>query len=519
MAIVEVQSGKVEGRESEKGLSFLGIPYAAPPVGPLRFRPPQPAPPWDGTLQAKEYGPAAPQDPAEPGLPFMPMAPGRTDEDCLYLNVWTPAVDSGRRPVLLWVHGGGLYAGSASEPFYSGEALAAEQDVVVVSVNYRLGALGGFVYLNELGDERLAQSANAGLLDLVLALEWVRDNIGCFGGDPGCVTVAGESAGGGAVGTLLGMPQTRGLLHRAILQSPATPNVYSPQEAGVLTDAFLANLGTTDPAGILSADAARLVRAVTPMVQTMTMGPFGTPIGPSLDGTVITRQPLERLQAGEAAGIPLMVGTNTHELELLLRGPGLDKAGDDALAMVVQLFPEEQPDGSPWRSRLQEAYSTAALAHADPAPPMPVVMLFNDRMIRIDAIRTLEAQVAAQPRCFAYLLELPTQVDAGAPHAVDTVLLFDTASLPQLPELLGTGDEIAAAGRALRDRWAAFMRTGEPAVQGAPAWPAYDTRARTTMVLGPATRVVEDPWAAQRRAWDGIATPGGPLPVEASSTA
>jgi para-nitrobenzyl esterase len=444
----------------------------------------------------------------------MPLAVGAINEDCLYLNVWTPGPGGGARPVLFWIHGGAFYAGSAAEPFYHGGALAAEQDIVVVSANYRLGVLGGFVYLNELGDERLSESANVGLLDLVLALEWVRDNIEAFGGDPGCVTIAGQSAGGRAAGTLLGMPRARGLVQRAILQSPGTLSAFEPAEANALTDEFLKQLGSEDPGALVSADAAALATAVIPLVQTMTMGPYGAPLGPTLDGSVLCRQPLEEIAGGLAAGVPLLAGSTTHELELLLRGVGLDRAGDDALDQIVQLFPEELAGTGALRARLSSAYGETSLAGLDPIMPMPVVALMSDRMVRLEAIRTLEAQLAVEPHCYAYMLELPTLGDSGAPHCIDTPLLFNTLSAPDLPALLPDDEAVRRAGRALRGRWASFMRTGVPA--GEDDWPPYDAADRRTAILGTSPRLVKDPWPAQRRAWEGVLAPGGPIRAGAS---
>jgi para-nitrobenzyl esterase len=496
-------AGGLIGSQSEEGLAFLGIPYAKPPLGPLRFRPPEPAPRWDGYRDAKAYGPSAPQNPDEPGIPYLPLAVGPTDEDCLYLNVWTPAADERARPVLFWVHGGAFTAGSGSEPFYEGAALAAEQDVVVVTINYRLGALGGFVYFNDLGDDRLAESANVGLLDITLALRWVRDNIAAFGGDPDCVTVAGQSAGGRLVATLLAMPLASGLFHRAILQSPGSPNSFEPVVGHALAEEFLRNLGSTDPAAVVGASAEELWRAALPLAL-LTMGPSGAPIAPTLDGSVLPVQVLSAIAAGSSDSVPVLVGSATHELELMLRGPGMDTAGAEVLAGLVQMFDE------PLRERILEGYADDVLTELSPAAPYPVTALLGDRMVRMGSIRVLEAH--ATPQTFAYLLEWRTRVDSGATHCIELPLLFGTTSVPDVPALLGSGPDVAALGRTVRDSWGAFMRTGDPSVAGTAAWPAYSTDRRATLLLGREPAVIDDPWGAQRRAWDGVEDPGGPLP-------
>jgi para-nitrobenzyl esterase len=432
------------------------------------------------------------------------MHVGTTSEDCLYLNVWTPAADDRGRPVLFWVPGGALTSGSGAEPFYDGGALAAEQDVVVVTINYRLGALGGFVYFNELGDDRLADSANVGLLDIVRALEWVRANIAAFGGDPGSVTLAGQSAGGKLAATVLAMPQAAGLFHRVILQSPGTPNAFEPHQGDALAAEFLRNLGTTDPARVVGASPDELWRAAVPMTA-MTMGPSGLPFGPTLDGKVLTTQPLAALAAGAASGVPLLVGSNTHELQLLLRTPGLDAAGDDVLLGLAQMFDE------PLRGRILQSYSAGALNEATPAAPQPVCALLGDRMVRLGCTRILEAQ-SARANTFAYLFEWDTHVDSGATHFMEVPLVFGTTSVPDAAAVFGVGLDITELGRAMRDSWAGFMRSGRPTAPGDLSWPVYDENRRATLLLTRRPAVLDDPWSAQRRAWDGIEAPGGPLP-------
>lgn len=255
--LVETRKGRVRGR-AEAGLAvFRGLPFARPPVGPLRFAAPEPAPAWTGTRDCTRFAPSASQNGALIG-PVMSLGIGRTAEDCLYLNVWTPAADRGHRPVLVWIHGGAFVLGSGSQMLYDGAALARRGDVVVVTLNYRLGALG-FLRLGERFGERLPATGNEGLLDQVAALEWVRDEIEAFGGDPGQVTIFGESAGAMSCATLLAMPRARGLFHRAILQSGGANFVWPREIATRLADHVMGELGVASPEALRTLAPERIL--------------------------------------------------------------------------------------------------------------------------------------------------------------------------------------------------------------------------------------------------------------------
>jgi para-nitrobenzyl esterase len=300
------------------------------------------------------------------------------------------------------------------------------------------------------------------------------------------------------------MPAARGLFQRAILQSPGAPNAFELEQGRALAAEFLRHLGKTDPTRILDTTSEDLWRAAIPLSLELTMGPSGAPIGPTLDGSVLVDQPLSAISAGSVDTVPLLVGSTTHELELMLRGPGLDTAGAEVLAGFAQMFDE------PLRQKVIAAYDDEVLADLSPRAPHPVTALLSDRMVRLGSIRLLEAH--STPQTFAYLLEWRTQVDSGAPHCMDFPLLFANTSVPDVPALLGSGAGINELGRRIRDAWAAFMRTGDPTAADGPQWPAYSTKRRATMLLGREPAVLDDPWSARRQAWDGIADPGGPLP-------
>lgn len=380
---VQVETGRGTLRGVlERGLAvFRGIPFAAPPVGPLRFMPPEPPPRWSGVRDATRFGQAAPQNAAIAG-PLLSLGIGRTGEDCLYLNVWTPATDRARRPVLVWIHGGAFVLGAGSQTLYDGSTLARRGDMVVVTLNYRMGTLG-FLRLRDRFGDRLPATGNEGLLDQVAALRWVRDEIEAFGGDPGNVTIVGESAGAMSCATLLGMPRARGLYHRAILQSGAANFRWPPDVAAGLADLVLHELGLGSPEALRAAHVSRLLDAQRRLFMDMLMSdryvlgalspagqrvagalflglalarrrfgslatplserlvtllrrrgrdetPFsrgaalaalrtrGLPFQPVVDGAVVPRDPLDAIGDGTARDVPLLIGTNLDETKLFL---------------------------------------------------------------------------------------------------------------------------------------------------------------------------------------------------------
>ncbi len=323
-------TARPEGADGNGVHVFRGIPYAAPPTGPRRYRAPQPPDPWTDVRECLDAGPVAPQPPS----PFEAMlgAPSpHWDEDCLTLNVWTPGLDDARRPVMVWIHGGAFVNGSGSTPWYDGTRFAQHGDLVVVTINYRLGALG-FLHLAPFDRDRFADAGNCGLLDQIAALEWVRDNIENFGGDPSRVTVFGESAGGMSVGTLLGMPAAQGLFARAIVQSGSASFVADEARATRIAERLLAKLDL-DPSRVDEIEtipAQAVVDAQSRLYdeEARTQLPFV----PVVDGLHIPRPPLEEIAAGDAGDVPLLIGTNAHEMTLfLLLDPSLASLDEASL--------------------------------------------------------------------------------------------------------------------------------------------------------------------------------------------
>jgi para-nitrobenzyl esterase len=459
--IVETRSGRVRGRAERGVLAFRGIPYAAPPVGKRRLRAPEPPSPWGGVRDARSAGPGAPQFGSRRGALFTRIAGAvATSENCLTLDVVTPAADGARRPVLVWIHGGAFVMGAGSALVYGGEGLSKRGDVVVVTLNYRLGALGWLA----LGDVAPSAGfeANLGLRDQIAALEWVQDNIAAFGGDPANVTLFGESAGGMSVGALLGTPSARGLFARAIAQSGAADNCSTRAHAEQVGRTFLAALGLTP------AEAGKLADVPLPALlsaqrETMMRLAFalpGLPFQPAVDGDVLPAPPLEAIAGGSASGVPLLVGTNRDEWNLFLLGDAkaraLDEAGlrrrftrwlePDAAARAYALYREALPRASP-RARWG-AYQT-------------------HRVFLAPADRLAAAQAPNAPT-WSYLFSWSPPLlrrPLGACHALEVPLVFGTFRHPLLRGLYVGGAR--AAARELESAWLAFARGGRPG-----AWPS-----------------------------------------------
>jgi len=486
--------GKLRGLR-ESGLDiFRGIPFAAPPVGALRFRAPEPAAPWTGVRDATRFGRSAPQRP----VPFdflEGMDVGPTDEDCLTLNVYTPAADGGRRPVLVWIHGGAFTIGSGSQRMYDARPLAQRGDVVVVTLNYRLGALG-FLPL-----EDPEAAPNAGLLDQVAALRWVRANAAAFGGDPANVTIFGESAGGMSVGCLLGMPSAQGVFDRAIPMSGAAHQVNAPGTAARVRADFCRELGVRD--GDLAALRAAPVEAILAAQARTEQAYVGAPIRmgfrPSVDGRALPVRPIEKIREGLSANRPVLVGATRDEWKLFgLMDPEAFRLDGDALLRRL----EARVPGH--GEKLLAAYRAARPrdSHAE-----LFFAIESDRLFRIPALRLAEAQAAHQERTFAYLFTWESPMlggRLGACHGIDVPFVFGLIGTPGAEKFAGGGPAAHALADDTSAAWLGFARSGHPGHPGLPSWPRYAVPRRPTMVFGPRCELVDDPLGAERAVWDGV---------------
>jgi para-nitrobenzyl esterase len=486
MTIVDTRQGTLEGSELEGVLVFKGIPYAAPPVRERRFAPPAAAEPWDGVRAATSFGANSPQG-ALNLEKFLGGAERPESEDCLYLNVWTPAADDARRPVMVWIHGGAFTSGSGGVPWYHGTRFA-QRGTVVVTINYRLGPFG-FTHLGDLGGEAFAGSGNAGILDQVAALEWVRDNIAAFGGDPGNVTVFGESAGAMSIGTLLGLPAARGLFRRAILQSGASSTVRDAASASEIAERLLshAGVGIDDvrdvPTETLTAAATALSTAAAP-------GGL-LPFEPVVDGVTLPRPPLDAVRDGSVRDVALVIGTNLDEWHLFSAfDPRMQDLDDGALvARMVDVFGDADRAHHAldvYRRRLGAAPSTAVLS-----------AVMSDSIFRIPAIRLAEAQLAAGGDAWMYLFTWATPAFGGALgscHALEIPFVFDGLARGGVEILVG-GTAPQSLADEMHGRWTSFARNGDP------GWPVYDTDRRPTMRFDVDSSVVDDPYADERAVW------------------
>jgi para-nitrobenzyl esterase len=509
--IVETASGKVRGALIDGVAAFRGVPYGASTAGAARFMPPRPPASWAGVRDALDYAGQAPQSRIGPApraemVDFSgPPDASPETEDCLTLNVWTPTGENAaRRPVMVWLHGGAFSFGSANSLRLQGMRLCRRGDVVLVTVNQRLNIFG-HLDLSAIGGAEYAASGNAGTLDMIAALQWVRDNIAGFGGDPGCVTIFGESGGGGKVSTLLAMPSARGLFHRAIVQSGAAVRLRTRDRAATLTEAVLGELGLTRAslAELHAVPMRRLLAAIGPAQQAIGPSPWPLldryPFGPVVDSTLLPRQPFHPDATPVSADIPLIIGDCSHEASLFL-------AHDDTV----------------WHQTLTEAElqtRVAAVAGAqadrvvalyrrlmpDASPAEHLIATLTDSNFRIRSLLMAERrarQGGAPVWMYSFAWQTPLfDGRLGAPHAIDVPFTFDTLDFTNATDRSAGAHALAAR---MSGAWAAFARNGVPEHASLPAWPAYTVGERRTMVLDVDCHVTHDPGAETRALWQEI---------------
>ncbi len=490
MTTVTTKYGIVSGESTEGVTRFLGIPYAASPTGPLRFRAPEPPAPWDGVRACTEFGPTPPKpDYVAPFDTLLPE-PNIPGDDWLNLNVWTPDV-AGRAPVMVWIHGGAFANGNSAVPIYDGHAFARD-GAVLVSINYRLG-VDGFALLPD-------APPNRGLLDQVAALEWVRDNIASFGGDPANVTIFGESAGAMSVTTLLGMPRARGLFGKVIAQSGAAQVGADRKDAQLVTGELSAVLGVeASAASLADLDLDKLIAGQAAVRDAMAAAPdparWGASIVatsmafiPVIDGDVLPVHPLAALAAGQGSEVTLLAGTNTEEFRLFFVPNGL-------AAMVT---PETLPV---FLAGLGISPDTAAVYQANrPEASAGDVLcaLVTDRFFRNPTLAAAEARLAASGPARTYLYEFAWQspvMGVGAAHAVEIPFVFDTLASPDAHAVVGNEPPADLAAE-MHGAWIRFATTGDP------GWPAFDASYPVMTFGGPGgSAVALDPRGDERISW------------------
>jgi para-nitrobenzyl esterase len=506
--ITETTSGRVRGI-SEGGVNiFKGIPYAGLAEGTGRFLPPRPPIKWTGVRDTLAYGHRAMQDDNAFGLApellelLALREPQPMNENCLVLNVWTPALNDGvKRPVMFWCHGGAFISGSGASPWYEGGSLCRKGNVVVVTINHRLGAFG-YLHLEDLGGHEYASSGNAGMLDIVAALQWVRDNIASFGGDPDNVTIFGESGGGAKISVLMAMPAARGLFHKAIMQSGPAVEMMSCDDATRTAHQVLAELGLEprQVAQLREIPAAQLLHAQMGVLRKISSMSFANRrrvgFNPVIDGKDLPAGPFEPVAPTISADVPLMIGTNKDEMTLFFGlSPWMDQLNESALRDRVRMFVGD--DGE----KILEAYRRARPRDSNRDLMLAIA---TDAGMRIPSLITADRKVAqhAAP-VFVYMFTWETPVLGGvlkSPHALEIPFVFDTVNTSTL-----TGDSSTRFPLAdkMSRTWIQFAHSGDPNNTSIPSWPAYSLEHRPTMIFDDVCRVENDPYGEERLAWSG----------------
>jgi para-nitrobenzyl esterase len=490
---VSTRAGRVRGRNENGVAVFRGIPFAKPPIGRRRFQAPEPPAPWDGVREAKEFGPSSPQAPmvAPPDGP--PTPPADTTGEWLTVNVWTPDLGAARLPVMVWIYGGAYMLGGSGDPGCDGAPFAQARAgaAVFVSLNYRVG-MEGFAQI-------AGAPANRGLLDAVAALTWVKENIQNFGGDPGNVTVFGESAGAGVIASMLAMDKAKGLFNRAIAQSvPGT--FYARELAEDITKALAQAAGLPNTLEALAAaDPMHLVNAQTAVTARLKDFPqWGgvslavTPFSPVIDGDVLPRSPWRALLAGAASDVELLTCHNKDECRLFIAMAGqLGKITDEEATTALSVFspgPDSHDGPAAYRAAFPEADSNALYELA-----------FSDWLFRMPTLHLAQAHAASGGRTFLYELTAQAPRDPfGACHALDVPLVFGSVGLGLGVALIGPNPpaEFVMLGDTMRREWLSFAATGDP------GWPAYGTEHRTTRIYDLQPDVLSYPEETSMRLWE-----------------
>jgi para-nitrobenzyl esterase len=483
--IVETASGKVRGVIQSGTHTFRGIPYGASTAGSNRFMPPRKPEPWTGVREAFQNGPTAPQPAGPPNaLILNHKEPALQGEDCLVMNVFTPGVNDGRkRPVMVWLHGGGFASGAGSAHSFDGTYLARSGDVVVVSVNHRLNIFG-YLYLADAGGEKYADSGNAGLLDVVAVLQWVHENIAQFGGNSGNVTIFGQSGGGLKISTLLAMPPAKGLYHKAIIESGSLLKGIHREDANKTTDRLLAKLGlqANQVDELQKLPMERLVAAIDTRGAAPGTIPFN--FGPVVDGRSLPSDPFDPAAPDISADVPLIIGSVNTEGTFFTppESPlySLDEAGmrtrltprfGEATDKLIDLYRKEMPNASPSQIYFMiNAFPAAAITQAER--------------------KTAQGKAPV----FMYLFTWETPVEGGKRHSPHTIELpFVFHNVMEQPEEVGNGPELQPLADKVSGAWSAFAHTGNPSVAGTPKWLAYTANERATMIINNEWKLVNDP--------------------------
>jgi para-nitrobenzyl esterase len=488
--IAEISQGKLQGAVSDGVLKFNAIAYAKPPVGALRWRPAEAPEPWAGVRDAGRFGAIAPQVPSAAEA-LIGGTPGEQSEDCLYLNVRTPSLD-GARPVMVWIHGGAFVTGAGSLGTYNGKYLVARGGVVVVTINYRLGALG-FLNLRDATDGKLPGTGTEGLSDQIMALRWVKQNIASFGGDPNNITVFGESAGAMSAGALLSMPTAKGLFHKAILQSGAGHVGRRRESSAKVATLLLEKLGTHDPDALMTLPHTAILKAQAAIIEEARNG--GMPFAPTIDEALLPVRPIENIRAGSANGIAILTGTTMEEWKLFTAArPKMRLMNAAKLRHYTTNLVGEDREAA-----LLAAYEGSSFERWN--------AVMTDHTFAVPSARLAESQ-GAHAATFAYRFDWRSPLLGGvlgSCHALELGFVFGTYNEKRAGLFFGSGAKADALSAAMMESWIAFARSGDPSTAAAGTWPRYNTANRATMMFGDGDPHIADaPDDVRRAAWDAI---------------
>ncbi len=486
---VNTQYGQVLGERVENVCVWKGIPYAKPPAGRLRFRPPEPPEKWEGVCDATEFGKTAMQ-PSSEMMRFLGDSPQGSSEDCLYLNIWSPGADDKRRPVMVWIHGGAFMYGSGSSETYDGTSFAQNGDVVVVTLNYRLGVFG-FLHLAEIGGEAFAGSGNCGILDQIAALKWVKENIQAFGGDPENITVFGESAGAMSIGAMLAANQAEGLFHKAILQSGAANNVLPSSLATKAARRILSHLNIQDNEldRLYELSAEELVKA------SETIPPMS--LCPVVDDAVIHKPPLQAIAEGSAKNIPILIGTTEDEYRLFTFADPIWRKLD-AQGIEKQF---QASFRTHWE-RLSELLKGETLTQE------LYEKLMTWQVFAYPAIALSETRVRSGESVWMYRFDYKSTAFGGglkSCHALELPFVWNTVKNPRTTAFVGDAPERFALAEQMHHAWIAFAKNGNPSIAALPDWPEYNLEQRPTMLFNVECKVENDPGRTERLFWEQVA--------------